>query len=441
MAGRKEKAFALIVVLWIVAIMGTITMMFSRQSRLSVKINKNAGQASQVELLAEAAVHHMMAILVQDELETTSDHKNEVWFDNQEQFYNVLLGNGMYHVYHPNLEETNMYHYGAMDECGKLNINTATKNMLMLLPNAEEEIIDAILDWRDEDDNPRTFGAESDYYMTLAEAYSAKNSKFDSIEELLLVKGMTLDILYGEDYNTNGVLDMNENDGTETFPLDNSDGTLDHGWYPYITAFSYEENVDKTGNQRININSADEDTLEQALGEFLTDDEIEAIIDTRDDEEFESIADLLGGGGGGGGGGRGGGGGNQLNLSKEKFKQIADRITTSDEDKLWGKVNLNIAPPVVLRCLLPNNEEAVEQILEYRQSENGYFDDIGELCDLEQISNNVLRQLISLGCTKSSVFSVRAVGTIEETRAYKELYALIDRGESPPKIRYWKLLR
>jgi hypothetical protein len=75
------------------------------------------------------------------------------------------------------------------------------------LPGATEEAVDAVIDWRDSDDDPGTYGAESEYYQTLPEPYEAKNDVYDSIEELLIVKGMTLDILYGEDINCNGVLD------------------------------------------------------------------------------------------------------------------------------------------------------------------------------------------------------------------------------------------
>ncbi|MEW6236741.1 MAG: helix-hairpin-helix domain-containing protein [Candidatus Omnitrophota bacterium] len=434
---RRKRAFALIVVLWIVAIMGTITMMFSRQARLSLKINRNSTEATQAELLAEAGIHHMMGALVQDALETLSDNEKESWCDNQASFFNAALGKGVYTLIHPNLEEKNAYRYGAEDECGKININVATKEMLMQLPNAVEPVVEAVLDWRDNDDNPQTYGAEIDYYQSLAEPYSPKNDNFDSIDELLLVKDMTVDILYGEDTNGNGILDANENDGAKNYPLDNNDGILDYGWRPFITYYSYEKNVDKNGSTRININSADKDSLTQNFQNELSEEEINSIVTTRDQNQFQSIGDLLGNDGGGGG--RGGGGG--VNLSKEKFKAIADRITISDEDQLIGRVNINTAPPQVLRCLLPNNEDIVENILEYRQSDQGPFEDIGQLVDVAGISNNQIKQLINLVCTKSSVFSMRSIGSMPATKAYKEIFALFDRGSDPVQIRYWKVLR
>lgn len=60
---------------------------------------------------------------------------------------------------------------------------------------------DAILDWLDygENENERSDGAEDDYYMGLENPYHCKNGPMDSIEELLLIKGITPEIYFGED--------------------------------------------------------------------------------------------------------------------------------------------------------------------------------------------------------------------------------------------------
>jgi general secretion pathway protein K len=63
------------------------------------------------------------------------------------------------------------------------------------------EIVDAILDWRDADDLKRVHGAEKEYYLGLAQPYSAKDGFLDAPEELLLVRGITAELLYGGDGN------------------------------------------------------------------------------------------------------------------------------------------------------------------------------------------------------------------------------------------------
>ena len=62
-----------------------------------------------------------------------------------------------------------------------------------------DTVVDSILDWRDHDSLSREHGAESDFYMKQRQPYRAKNSFFDSPEELLLVRGVTAELFYGEE--------------------------------------------------------------------------------------------------------------------------------------------------------------------------------------------------------------------------------------------------
>jgi len=61
-----------------------------------------------------------------------------------------------------------------------------------------ETIVNSIIDWQDRDDlRTGDDGAESDYYLGLTPSYRAKNARIDSIEELILVRGVTADLVYG----------------------------------------------------------------------------------------------------------------------------------------------------------------------------------------------------------------------------------------------------
>ena len=90
------------------------------------------------------------------------------------------------------------------------------------------EIVAAILDWRDEDSVPLSEAGDTEglYYEDLPRPYRVKNGPFESVEELLLVKGVTGQILYGEDFDRNGLLTVNEEDGDVSFPPDNEDELL-----------------------------------------------------------------------------------------------------------------------------------------------------------------------------------------------------------------------
>src|SRR5207247_2554528 len=90
-------------------------------------------------------------------------------------------------------------------------------DMLVKLPNMTPDIAAAIVDWVDADTQPRQGGAENEYYSGLTPPYRTRNGPLDSIDELLLVRGVTPQLLYGSDLNRNGILDPEEDDGSGTF--------------------------------------------------------------------------------------------------------------------------------------------------------------------------------------------------------------------------------
>ena len=127
------------------------------------------------------------------------------------------------------------------------------------------EIADAIVDWVDPDDNPRPSGAESSDYSD--KGYRAKNGPLNSMDELLLVKGVTPQLLYGTDRNRNG---QDDDDG----------GGLDRGWSDFLTVHGREVNVDSTGMLRIwvNHNSDDLNAIYKAMLDGGIDQEMAAYI-------------------------------------------------------------------------------------------------------------------------------------------------------------------
>lgn len=132
---------------------------------------------------------------------------------------------------------------------------TDPASRLLMIPGMTYELADAILDFIDDDEISRTNGCESDYYNGLQPSYSSKNSPLESLDELLLVRGVSPEYLYGEDFNRNGLLDPNENDGDATWPSDNADGALQLGWSAYLSVHGRETNTRWDGSTRININN------------------------------------------------------------------------------------------------------------------------------------------------------------------------------------------
>jgi len=197
--------------------------------------------------------------------------------------------------------------YGLTDEAGKLNLNIAGPEQLLALFNhleikdvTPEQLASCLVDWCDSDnDLVSGSGAESSYYMTLDPPYKAKNGPLQTIEELLMVKGFNGRILYGEDYNRNGYLDENENDGPEgLFPPDDGDGILDRGLLSYITVYSWDMNSGNDNKARVNINTwpfGEPDKLPDYITEELSTETIAFIAEARKrGYTFKSVGELVG---------------------------------------------------------------------------------------------------------------------------------------------------
>lgn len=143
------------------------------------------------------------------------------------------------------------------------------RDILMALPGMTEAIADAILDFIDEDDEPREFGAESEYYGALVPPYKPKNKPLDSIEELLLVRDVTPQLLFGADVNFNALADPDEIDPMMLEGVDNSTGEMDRGWAAYLTLDSRQREVRPDGTAKIDLNSDDLEQLYADLDEAL----------------------------------------------------------------------------------------------------------------------------------------------------------------------------
>ncbi|NOX57029.1 MAG: general secretion pathway protein GspK [Planctomycetes bacterium] len=278
-----RRGSVLLAVLVIVAMLSLGAYTFSEIMVTEAEGTAMFGRAVQARLFADSAIDLVLAVLATGATDVDLYH-------DPEQFQHYLVrdsdrarGRGYFAVVAPVETDTSAQsiRFGLIDESAKLNLNSLLSDSdadpdelrlrLMYLPNMTEEIADAILDWLDKDDEQRQFGAESDYYLTLDPPYEAKNGPMESLEELLLVAGVTPELLYGEDANRNGLLDPNEDDGDLSPPDDNADGILDLGWSAYLTVYSRESNLRADGSEKINLNTSDlaqlYDQIETEFGE------------------------------------------------------------------------------------------------------------------------------------------------------------------------------
>jgi DNA uptake protein ComE-like DNA-binding protein len=302
-----------------------------------------------------------------------------------------------------------------------------------------EEIVDAIIDWRDTDATAGASGAESSYYNTLKPPYNCKNAPFETLEELLYVKGMTPALLFGEDFNLNGVLDANENDGDDRWPPDNRDGKLDPGLWQLCTVWSSDKNVDAEGAKRVNLNSANPNDLAAA---GLLPQEAQQIAALRTVVPFVTVAQLLGNAAAG----------VPAVLTPQRYSLVVDKLTVVDDPTVPGLVNINTAPKQVLLALPGITEEIAVKIMEYRTTPGNDLSNMGWL--LNVVEPTVLQRFAPFITCRSYQFRIHAVGRVgtpydagvgssselpERPGAFRRMVAVFDKLATPnPRLVYWK---
>jgi hypothetical protein len=153
-------------------------------------------------------------------------------------------------------------------------------DVLLALPGMTEDVADAILDWLDADSEARAAGAEAEYYGRLNPPYGPKNGPLDSLDELLMVRGVTPQLLYGLDQDHDGVISAKERSLDQELGIDTSTGEMDFGWAGYLTLYSAEANLYQ-GQPRINLNADDLTQLSTDLQAVLTQEWVNFIIAYR----------------------------------------------------------------------------------------------------------------------------------------------------------------
>lgn len=198
---RGERGIALVMVLIGLTLLLTVAGQFAAAMRLEGITTLNFRATLSATYLAEAAYHRAVAEILPNYLAQELDQLSLLVFRRAQiespkapAREDLALGPGR-------------FSYRITDEQARFNLNSALatpENLHRLLSelgvdhSTRDVIVDSILDWRDPNEDHRLNGAESEYYLSLPVPYRSKNADFDSVEELLQVKGMTRQILYGQ---------------------------------------------------------------------------------------------------------------------------------------------------------------------------------------------------------------------------------------------------
>lgn len=418
---KTERGFVLVIVLWAAAGLVTLALLFGESMMLEYHAADNVLAGVQAEQAIEGAARYALAVLTDweepGEVPGTSDYLNQgvevgdalVWFLGRDTAARTTLRTTTYQPA-----------YGLIDECSKLNLNTATADMLKVLPRMTDELAAAIVDWRDEDEEVSENGAESSAYMLRAPSYECKNAPFETEEELRLVAGVDWETLYGEDANRNGVLDANENDGNVSWPEDNQDGRLDPGLLEYVTVYSREPNKRADGTARVNVKGDNAQEFQTLLQENLGEDRA-AEIQRNLGSDLSSVNSVL-----------------EVyiksQMTEDEFADIADAISVSDEENLPGLININTAPEAVLACVPGIGTANAAAVAAYRQSKSGSLTSVAWLAQALDEANAI--QAGPYVTTRSYQYTADLAAVGHDGKGYRRVRFVLDASGEEPMIRY-----
>ena len=271
MTHRARRGSVVVVVVWAVAIAAVLVAATQIVTFRQAVVGRETLARVQARWAARAGVEQMIAIM-EFHLENADPDDPMAPVRDMEEHALGSTSTGTWDIRHflDGVEWA-----GPLDEGAKLNINTATRTQLTNLPNMTPDVVDAIIDWRDADNNVGQLGAERDYYSGRSMGYSPRNGNFHSVAELELVAGAWPKYVRGEDWNLNGRLDPNEDDGPKSFPEDKPDGKLDAGWSGYLTAASKQSKMSLSGEDKLPLKGTDAESLVKRLA--VTEDQAKAL--------------------------------------------------------------------------------------------------------------------------------------------------------------------
>ena len=202
----KIRGSILLLALWSLSLLTVFSVTLGYGLRQKLSLVKRIDERDRLHLIAEAGVQKALAELIRQETEGCNSLKDPVSND-PALFKDVYLEGGSFSVSYNFMNEPGGVletRYGLSDEESKINFNTAggavLKNLFAAFGLDEveaQELAASIVDWRDKDSQLSIplGSAEDPYYHGLPYPYEAKDSEFESLDELLLVKGMTPEIL------------------------------------------------------------------------------------------------------------------------------------------------------------------------------------------------------------------------------------------------------
>jgi DNA uptake protein ComE-like DNA-binding protein len=420
---RRQTASVLIIVLWVCIGLVAIALYFANSMTYELRASDNRASGLATDQAIEGAARYVSYVLAtyatNGVMPATNLYVRAAVPVGDARFW--LIGRD------PSGTRSSEPCFGLIDEGSKLNLNTANTNVLSYLPNMTPDFAQAIVDWR----STNSSGTYTLDYSQLG--YQEKGAPFETVDELRLVYGSTMDLLAGDDLNGNGVLDANET---------NSSGAsqMNYGLFEYTTVYTREPNFNSDGVLLTNVNTASAEDL-QTLFQNAGIANADGLARTIGNYTHSTT-------------GRAGRFSGILNfclycrgqgMSSDDFAKIYDNITTSTNAYIRGRVNINTASADVLMALLmgvgldQNTASSTAQtLITYRQQNPNSLGSVAWLIDALGNTSNAIGALDTGDYVTTRTFQftadVAAVGPFG--RGYRRVKFIFDTSDEAPKIIY-----
>jgi general secretion pathway protein K len=204
---------ALLIAIMTVALLVAVTIEFHKTTWNKFLIANNFRVGTQLKTIADSGTNIAVAVLGEDGVENQYDSLLDRWATLGGREFTTLFPTGNLKVEVADLSgrlpinNLIIEKKASGEQVGDEVTTRELRNILfrMLLSGAfpikgeteARSIIDAIVDWIDEDTVESEYGAEANYYKSLKKPYACRNKPIQYIEELLLVKGITPELLFG----------------------------------------------------------------------------------------------------------------------------------------------------------------------------------------------------------------------------------------------------
>ena len=183
----NQRGGALLTVLWLSAALSAIAFSVATTVRTETERVGDSADGLRAAYLATGAVERGIQWMLWGPDYRNQDGSAKFWEPNKPRLYmSFPSGDAIVEM---------------IPEMSKLNVNTASPddlNRVVLAVSGDQDrtrqIVAAILDWRGGSAGASEF---DQYYFSISPTFRARHASFQEIEELLLVRGMTPELFYG----------------------------------------------------------------------------------------------------------------------------------------------------------------------------------------------------------------------------------------------------